>query len=116
MRAKHVPVQNFGGRLKQARELRGLSQKQLSETLGVPPSSVAHFEGGRRKPSFESLLRLADALDVTTDYLLSRSNTPTASPILDPLAQTISSLSKADRELLEAILAVLTRRRIEARR
>ena len=35
-------------------------------------SAISHFETGTRKPSFDNLRRLADALDVTTDYLLGR--------------------------------------------
>ena len=42
----------------------------------MPASSIAHFETGTRKPSFESLRRLAIALEITTDYLLGRVDSP----------------------------------------
>ena len=57
-------------RLRRARKERGLSQGRLAQRLGIQPAAVSHFETGHRKPSFDTLRRLADALDVTTDYLL----------------------------------------------
>ena len=35
-------------------------------------SAISHFETGGRKPSFDNLRKLADALSVSTDYLLGR--------------------------------------------
>jgi len=104
-------VEIFGERLKVAREMRGLNQRQLGERLGVPPSSIAHFEGGRRKPSFENLHRLAGALEVTTDYLLGRIDEPIIVPTTDPLLKDLSKLGNDERELVAAILKVLVARR-----
>ncbi len=42
----------------------------------MPPISVSHFETGHRFPNAESLRRLADALGVSTDYLLGRVKEP----------------------------------------
>lgn len=60
----------FSERLKAARELRKVSQAELGAKANIPASSISHFEAGSRKPSFESLRRLATALEVTTDFLL----------------------------------------------
>lgn len=51
---------------------RGLSQAQVAMWAGVPASSISHFIAGSRKPSFETLIKLADALRVSTDFLLGR--------------------------------------------
>jgi transcriptional regulator with XRE-family HTH domain len=66
------PTDAFPARLRAARDLRGLSQGDLAERSGLQPSAISHFETGTRKPSFDNLRRLADALDATTDYLLGR--------------------------------------------
>ena len=66
----------FQERLRDAREYRGLSQGDLAERADLPSSSVSHFETGTRKPSFDNLRRLADALRVSTDYLLGRVESP----------------------------------------
>lgn len=62
----------FPHRLQTARVKRGLSQQDLAARTGLPPSSISHFEGGARKPSFDNLRRLANSLEVSTDYLLGR--------------------------------------------
>lgn len=111
MQKPKEPVEMFCERLRDARELRGLNQRQLGERLGVPPSSIAHFEGGRRKPSFENLHRLAAALDVTTDFLLGRASEPVTLPAADPLVRELSKLGPEDRELVGAMLRVLVARK-----
>jgi transcriptional regulator with XRE-family HTH domain len=60
----------FAARLKGARERQGLSQAELAQRADMQPSAIAHFEGNRRKPSFENVRRLATALGVSSDYLL----------------------------------------------
>jgi transcriptional regulator with XRE-family HTH domain len=64
----------FSERLRTAREHRKLSQAELAEKADLQPSAISHFENGRRSPSFDNLKGLADALDVTTDYLIGRSD------------------------------------------
>ena len=62
----------FALRLQNARNLREMSQNELALKTGLPASSISHFEGKARRPSFENLRRLANALNVTTDYLIGR--------------------------------------------
>ncbi len=76
-----------------------MTQKQLSEKAGIPTTSIAHFEGGNRKPSFENLANLAGALEVTIDYLLGRSDSPEAASSADLLARDGSRLSAENREI-----------------
>ncbi len=100
----------FQERLKQARDLRGLSQTQLATNAGLPPSSVSHFEAGARKPSFDNLKRLAGALSVTTDYLLGRSDVPDASGAAGRLHRDQHKLSSEDLKLTEQFVDMLLRR------
>lgn len=60
----------FARRLREARERQGLNQAQLAQRADMQPSAIAHFEADRRKPSFENVRRLAQALGVSADYLL----------------------------------------------
>lgn len=60
----------FSERLKTARNLRNMSQRTLGLKAGIPYSSVGHFESGMRIPTIETLRRLGQALNVSTDYLL----------------------------------------------
>lgn len=65
----------FEQRLKIARSLKRWAQSDLADATGFAVSAISHFECGRRAPSLASLARLADALGVTTDFLLGRKDT-----------------------------------------
>ena len=101
----------FSERLRAARELRSLSQAELAEKAGLQPSAISHFEGENRSPSFDNLKRLADALDVTTDYLIGRSDSPSVShATAGQLFRHAGKLSSADLELLQDMAEKLGQR------
>ena len=71
----------IGLRIAQLRELKGLSQKQLSEQLAahgltVRRETVTQWENGTRKPSYEIAQEIANFFEVSTDYLLGESDIP----------------------------------------
>ena len=55
----------FGARLRQWREIRGLSQLSLATRASSTPRHISFLETGRSRPSREMVLRLADVLDVS---------------------------------------------------
>jgi len=63
----------FPERLRQLRAEAGMSQKKLAEKSGISPNSIMRYESGKVDPTSFMLCCLADALGVTTDYLLGRS-------------------------------------------
>ena len=95
------PTEVFPSRLKKARELRGLSQAEVAARSGMQVSAVSHFETGGRKPSFDNLRRLAQALDVTTDYLIGRVDEVGGTANADRLYRNIQHLQTSDREFIE---------------
>ena len=101
------PSDAFPGRLRAAREKRGQSQGELAGRAGFQASAVSHFETGTRKPSFDNLRRLADALDVTTDYLLGRVTDDQALAGADRLHRDFDRLSTADRDIAENFVKML---------
>lgn len=76
----------FAKRLKQEREAKGLSQKELGMLLGVTNRAVGLWETGRRVPDADTLMKLADIFDCTVDYLLGTTNLrkPQIDADLDP--------------------------------
>jgi len=67
-------MQEMQLRLRTARNACGLTQRQLAELTGLKTAALSHFECGRQYPSIPNLVKLADALTVTTDWLLGRSD------------------------------------------
>ena len=64
----------FAERLKELRTARGLSQDVLGKTAGVSRYAIYTYEKGKAFPTVEGLIALADFFDVTTEYLLGRSD------------------------------------------
>ena len=62
----------IGSRIKEARLKVGLTQKQVSELLGVSSHAVWCWESGKMKPTPERLLELAYQCETSTDWLLGR--------------------------------------------
>lgn len=66
----------FGIRIKSLRENAKHSQYTFAAALGVAQSTVASWEAGKREPNLEMVSKLADFFDVSTDYLLGRTDNP----------------------------------------
>ena len=108
---KSTSSEEFPNRLRLAREqIRKLSQSELAEKAGLQSSAISHFESGTRKPSFDNLRRLADALKVSTDYLLGRTDDIAGPATADRMHRHYDNLSDADRGLAEEILNILQKR------
>lgn len=60
----------FRQRLKDKRLSMGLTQEVLGNKVGVSKQSVCKYEKGIIEPTFDTLIKLAVALDCSTDYLL----------------------------------------------
>ncbi len=98
---------HFSDRLRKARNVRGFSQTTLATKASFQPSAISHFETGGRKPSFENLCRLADALDVTTDYLLGRAADRLDGVSVDAVHRGYSMLTARDRTVVANLIKVL---------
>lgn len=64
----------FGERLRKMRKTRKLSQEQLSVLTKIDQSDISKMERGERGISLKQAAVLADALDVSLDYLAGRTN------------------------------------------
>ena len=59
-------------KLKELREEKGFTQKQVSDFLSVHRTTYMKWENGLREPSNEMLVKIADFFDVSLDFLLGR--------------------------------------------
>ena len=104
------PPDIFPERLRTARDKRGLNQGDLAKRAGLQASAISHFETGTRKPSFDNLRRLADALDVTTDYLLGRVNELDGLAGADKLHRHYDRLTSDDRDVADSVIEMLAKK------
>lgn len=63
-------------RLIKLRTGKGLSQYDLAKTLNLSRGQISNYELGSRQPDYETLTKIADFFNVSTDYLLCRTNDP----------------------------------------
>ena len=61
---------DLGRRVRKQRKIRGWTQEMLAEKIGVSTSFIGHVERGTRKASLETLVALANTLEISVDYLL----------------------------------------------
>ena len=62
--------------LKRFRKDFNLTQKEVAVAIGTTANSYQRYEQGRREPAYKQLRALADAFNVSLDYLVGRSNNP----------------------------------------
>jgi transcriptional regulator with XRE-family HTH domain len=82
-------LEGFAQRLRELRKNKNLSQTELGQLAGLHYTHIGRFERGTSRPSGDTLKRLADALGVTSDYLL------------DGAANEAAKARFEDRELLK---------------
>ncbi len=69
--AREQSIQRFGEKLRALRTHRGLTLKELALALGyVAHGHISELEAGKKVPTVEFALKVADLFDVSTDQLL----------------------------------------------
>jgi transcriptional regulator with XRE-family HTH domain len=91
-------------RIKNRRIDLGATQTQLAKRARLTPAAISQFESGARKPSFDALSQLAEALRVTTDYLLGKKELGYEDILADPrvsvMFRGMMELSESDKEAM----------------
>lgn len=96
---------DFATRLKQAREHRKLTQAELAARAHLTPIQISHFETGvKPSASAATLVKLANALSVSVDYLLGR--TAEVDAVGGPAALVLRNLGTASAETIETVAEI----------
>ena len=94
----------MGGRIKEARKNRGLTQDQLAECLDISVEFVGQIERGQKLPSMQVFIKLIEVLSVSADYLL-RDSVSTGRLFGDnAIGRKIELLEPKERIALEALV------------
>lgn len=114
---KHDTVQDmaaFAERLKALREERKLTQARLAELIGVNPRAYNRWERGNFVPQLDTLIKIADALNVSLDELTGRvqvAQEPTVhNPKLHALLKDVDRLPDEDQQALVILMDSLVKR------
>lgn len=64
-------------RIKELRDFNNIQQKELAGYLGISPNTLSQYENGRREPGIETVAKIAEYFNVSTDYIYQISNITT---------------------------------------
>ncbi len=91
---------NIGKRIRSRRQELGLSQAELGLKLGIHQKQISSYERGVNLPSSEVMIRLAEVLGVSLDYLAySKEDTFPTPPHEPPYDNELTQRFKALQEL-----------------
>lgn len=103
---------DIGKRIKHFRLIRGFSQKELAEKIGVSNVVLSRYEASKRTPDTETQIKIADILEVSLDDLYGRNTNSKNSP--DPFKDAevlmfsdkegFDNLSEEDKQELKDLL------------
>jgi DNA-binding CsgD family transcriptional regulator/DNA-binding Xre family transcriptional regulator len=98
------PAQAFGERIRGLRTEKGLSEGELAEKCGVPPSTITRTEIGSKEPQLSLILRLCASLStppgILLDGILSAEQPHTAESHFEA---KIAALTPREKEVLEGL-------------
>lgn len=80
---------SFGNKLAQARRKRNLTQEQMAERLGVTRQAVSRWESDTAYPETDKIVRMAQLLEVSCDYLLQDGVDEGGKPIVSPVTRLL---------------------------
>ena len=94
-----------GNHLKQLREIKGISQKQVAKELMLPYNTYRNYENNVNEPNNEMLVRLAIYFNVSVDYLLDLNlvNAESPPPVKDEREAIKETLMQLDDKSLDEL-------------
>jgi transcriptional regulator with XRE-family HTH domain len=107
-------MEKFAERLKQLRSARKMTQTRLAQLLEVSPRVYNRWENGIATPHLDTVVRIADLLNVSLDELAGRKDTNGEAKIHNPelhrLYGKVDQLSDEDQKALLVVLDSLVKR------
>lgn len=98
-------------RLKELRELNNETQDELGKILNLTKSTISKYEKGDLDISNETLLKIAQHFNVTTDYLLGRTDNPNEkkykhldNTLIGRVSSKMEKMSDDELELLDKLI------------
>lgn len=110
----------FADRLRALRKQKNLSQTELGKLAELHYTHIGRFERGTSRPSSDTLKRLADALEVSSDYLLDGSTEEAAKAKFEDREllrqfQEVEHLPEEDKTVVKKLLdAFLTKKHLQS--
>lgn len=96
----------FGEKLKDARKLKELTQRQLAEAIGAKHNSVSDWENDKNKPDPDSIELICGILELTPNYLLNVEESNDFSPFECEMIKSYRILDSHGKEMVDMVLDI----------
>ena len=94
-------MESIGERITKARRYLGMNQKELCEKAEINEATLSRYENGLREPKAATLSKLAEILEVSTDYLLGITDIRNYKTLHDDMNNDIESIYENTKEMLK---------------
>lgn len=102
-----INYEKLGLRIKEVRVSRNLTQDNLAEAVGCNVSHISNIENFHTKVSLSVLLSIANALNVTLDYLMSDQYITPSSALDNEILKAIKDCDNEKKEKILKIIEIL---------
>lgn len=94
----------LGFRIAEIRRKKHITQEGLAERAGISQIFISEIERGIKQPSLDTFVRIADALEVSADYLLRDDIRAGEAYVFDELTEKLKNLTPAQRSAVAKII------------
>ncbi len=104
-----IDYEELGKKIKNLRIEKGLTQENLAEYVGCNTSHISNIENSYTKLSLNVLLAVANALNVSVDYLLAEQLNSTSTILSQEILNKLSKCNDKDKEKIIQIIDIFTK-------
>ena len=98
---------NLGKRIKEERLKLNFTQEQLAEYADISTSYMGQIERGERNVTLDTLVRIANTLNVSIDYLLKDSININSDNCLNQIKQLFNNKSLSEKQMAVDVIKVM---------
>ena len=109
-RCEMVDYKRLGERIAQTRKSQKLSQEKLAELADITATNLSHIERGKIKTSIETLVAIANALNVTSNDLLCDSLNHSTQELKNQIAACLDGCTMQELHLIADVAAAVKKR------
>lgn len=96
---------DFGQRIKELRNKKGITQYQLAEMTGIDPKHMSHIETGRSFPKADLIEKFANALDIDYTELFKTQHLDDRKILLEKLGNYLENASDSDLQVIYKLIS-----------
>lgn len=96
--------EEFGSRLRETRIQKGYTLQSLAQKVGTSAVYLGEIERGIKMPSLNSFIKIAEALNVSADFLLRNELTSGSGYVYDEITERLQKLTPKQRKTAADIL------------